>query len=255
MHHIVAQSRPLNVSTKVTSIPHISHLRRVSLLARSLCNSKIIMRFSAITVTVFALAAQLTLTSGKELSCENEVEACLQVVLDQCDGATATYCLQSKDGDLPDTCKSSLLNSGKYSHLGVYVNGEGVDLTTTGGDLPEAFCTDGEAAPCAYKTPDKGGKNSCYALGDFPFLETSTNVGLKCKHAKQGPCVTVPIVGGQGGTHETIIFAVKDRNGCEGGTDDWECSSEEDGDGNSCACSGSKSACIFEVPSGNPCPA
>jgi hypothetical protein len=217
------------------------------------------MKFSAITVTFFALAAQVTLTSGKELSCANEVEACLQLVIDQCDGATATYCLQPKDGDLPDTCKSSIFNSGKYSHVGVYVNGEGVDLTTTGGDLPEAFCTDGNPATCAYKAQGPGNgkdsKNSCYALGDFPFLETSTNVGLKCKKAKQGPCVTVPIVGGQGGTHETIIFAVKDRDGCKEGSVGWECSSEEEGDGNSCACSGSKSACIFEVPSGNPCPA
>jgi hypothetical protein len=212
------------------------------------------MRFSAITVTLFALAAQVTLTSGKELSCANEVEACLRVVLDQCDGATATYCLQPKDGDLPDTCKSSIFNSDKYSHVGVYVDGEGVDLTTTGGDLPEAFCTDGNPAPCAYKAPGPGNgkdsKNSCYALGDFPFPETSTNVGLKCKKAKQGPCVTVPIVSG---THEAIIFAVKDRDGCEEGTDDWKCSSEVLEDGNSCACSGSKSACIFEIPSG-PCP-
>jgi cysteine-rich repeat protein len=207
------------------------------------------MRFSSIAVTFAAFAAQATLTSGGSLSCETEIDPCFEVVVsdtDQCNGDTVTYCLQRKtDPAPPDTCKDT------YSHGNVYVNGNSVDLTNTNGDFPKATCTDdpddnlGIQHDCPYSTG--GDRNSCYALDSYPAFvgATTTNVGLKCDPVALGLCVTVPLDDAEG-NHAEVIFAIKDQGGCEEPNGDWTCSSQTSGDGNSCACSGSQAACIFQ---------
>jgi hypothetical protein len=64
-------------------------------------NIKIIMKFSAIAVTVVALSAQLTLTAASNdlTSCNSDVADCLELAIsDQCSGNTVTYCLKPKAG-------------------------------------------------------------------------------------------------------------------------------------------------------------
>jgi cysteine-rich repeat protein len=211
------------------------------------------MRFSAIAITVVTLAAQVTLTAGAGppttggFNCKEELDPCMEVEIsttDPCNGNTVTYCLQPKS-DAPTSCKSHPSNTGNYSHANVYVNGEMVDVTDQTA-LPAASCTDEgvDQTSCAF-TDTGGTTNSCYALDDFlTFGETTTNVGLKCATVKMGLCVTVPL---DNGSHAEIVFAVKDEGGCNSTavalTDLWKCSSKTDGSGNSCACSGSQTAC------------
>jgi cysteine-rich repeat protein len=230
------------------------------LLSSSLCNSKIIMRFAAIAVTVVTLAAQVTLTTSAQptnagqgqpttggFNCKEELDPCMEVKIsstDPCNGNTVTYCLQPKS-DAPTWCKSHPSNTETYSHANVYVNGNMVNVTDQTA-LPAASCSDVgvNKAACEFKSTD-GGANSCYALDGFPsFDQTTTNVGLKCEAVSKGLCVTVPL---DKGSHAEIVFAVKDESGCNttaaAQTDLWKCSSSTEGGGNSCACSGSQTAC------------
>jgi cysteine-rich repeat protein len=168
---------------------------------------------------------------------------------DQCGGHTVTYCLQPKS-TAPTWCKSHFDNTDTYSHANVYVNGEIGEMVdvTDDTDLPFAECTDGNSEDtCAFG--DDGSTNSCYALGlNGSFDGATTNVGLKCGDVSRGLCVTVPLL--TNGIHAEIIFAVKDKSGCNTAetaqTADWTCSSSTEGGGNSCACSGITSACILE---------
>jgi hypothetical protein len=209
------------------------------------------MRFSAIAVAFVALAAQVTPISGQELlSCLLEVDPCMEIVVaDTCANGSVTYCLQPKS-PYPtvshDGCKDT------YSHMNVYVDGEGVVLTDndlgTGG---YATCTDGPPDPpgsdmCEYSSQ---GKKSCDLLDGFdlnpPFVDRK-NIGKKCGPTRKGLCVTVPI--NASGEHAQVIFAVKDQAGCEDGVvgpGRWECN--DPAGGNSCSCSGPQAACVSEA--------
>jgi hypothetical protein len=214
------------------------------------------MKLSAIAVTIVALAAQPTLTTASSLiSCRDDVAACLELVIsdsDRCSGDTVTYCLQAK-ADAPRGCKSHHWHD-PYSHIQVYVDGPDVYLPRTDGIFPSATCPDpGRKDICEYDTRDTK-KNSCdvldsYSSFDHPGTVFSQNVGLKCGDTHTGPCVTVPLVWSQDGkeaSHAEIVFAVKDRSGCEDSGDGWVCSVGGTGGKDSCSCSGGHSSCTFE---------
>jgi cysteine-rich repeat protein len=204
--------------------------------------------FGNLVVTLFAVSAQVTLTSGVKFNIAQDLDPCMEVVIsdnEQCSGNMTTYCLQPKSNATSD-CPVS------YSHANVYVDGQEVNLSNDG-DLPWASCTDGVTKDCAYMTGG-GGDNSCYALDNFTMFTTNAgtfieNVGLKCEGTTNGLCVTVPLVyddaSAYRGDHAEVIFVVKDQDGCDPLTEsgDWTCSTEG---GDSCACSGGTSAAIYE---------
>jgi hypothetical protein len=195
------------------------------------------MRFSAIIVTCVAFAAQVTPTYGSrssdKLSCQNEVEGCLEIVIldtDQCNEGTVTYCLQRVE-NYPSSCP------GSYDYMHVYVDGAGVDLLSA--TSPLAYCTGTSATTDDCTFYDSGDSDSCSRLDHFTHF--GLNVGLKCKDDPEAICVQVPI--DPAGIHAEIIFGVKDQDGCEESTNDWGCS----GTGNdSCACHKWKNACIWK---------
>jgi hypothetical protein len=236
------------------------------------------MRFSAIAVTFAALAAQVTLTSaGNKLDCASEVNDCFEVVA-TCDGDYIEYCLQPKvDYDSTSTCKRG---SKTYSHMNVYLNGNGVNLEDGILSLtnPEARCLPGhdasEGDECAWAS--SGSTKSCNLLDGFddtptPFGDLG-NVGRKCGDTTAGLCVKLPH-----SNQDQIIFAVKDGSKCKDTGGDWTCnnpltegdgsdsedrSDSEEGDrhdrrlsrsgggdraGDTCSCSGDKPACVYEV--------
>jgi hypothetical protein len=195
------------------------------------------MRFSAIAVTFAALAAQVTLTSGMdELDCTTKVDPCFEVV-PTCDGDDITYCLQPKD-PYGAGCKTD-----SYSHMNVYLNGNGVDLFngnalgTSECLLPLAGADEGDQ--CQWNSGASTTK-SCNPLDGYEF-GTGTNVGRKCGPTLSGLCVTIPHL-----NQEQIIFGVKDGNGCTNESTDWKCI-VDDTDGDTCSCSGDKPACVYEV--------
>jgi hypothetical protein len=198
------------------------------------------MKFSAIAVTFVAHAAQVSLTSAGKLDCATGVDACFEVV-HTCDGEYIEYCLKPKaDYDSTSTCKQG---SDTYSHMNVYLNGNGVDLEdgTLSLTNPEAHCLPGAGGggdECQWSigNPTK----SCNLLTDYPF-GGGTNVGRKCGETKAGLCVTIPHL-----NQEQIIFAVKDGNGCTNESADWKCIVDGD-NGDTCSCSGNKPACVYEV--------
>jgi hypothetical protein len=212
------------------------------------------MKFSAIAVTFVALAAQVSLTSAGTLDCATGVDACFEVV-HTCDGEYIEYCLKPKaDYDSTSTCKQG---SDTYSHMNVYLNGNGVDLEdgTLSLTNPEAHCLPGAGGggdECQWSSG--GSTKSCNLLTDYPF-DSGTNVGRKCGNTKAGLCVTLPH-----SSQDQIIFAVKDGNGCEDTGGDWTCNNpltegddrdrrlrKDDQAGDSCSCSGTQAACVYEV--------
>jgi hypothetical protein len=203
------------------------------------------MRFSAIAVTFAALAAQVTLTSGmNELDCFSKVDECFEVV-PTCDGDDITYCLQPKVPYGAD-CKTD-----SYSHMNVYLNGNGVNLIngnalgTSECLLPLAGADEGDQCQFAAM----GNTKSCDLLEGFqvtPRFGGLGNVGRKCGPTLSGLCVTIPHL-----NQEQIIFAVKDGNGCTTGGE-WNCN--EPAEGHTCSCSGAQAACVYEVENVN-CPA
>jgi hypothetical protein len=222
-------------------------------------NIKIIMKFSAIAVTVVALSAQLTLTAASNdlTSCNSDVADCLEFVIsdtDQCSGNTVTYCLKPKAGadSTGSTCKS-LTSTDTYSHINVYVDGLDVNLLRTDGLFPSATCPNGESAKtCEYKVASNQ-RDSCNVLDNYNLFDQTgftQNVGLKCEETNTGPCVTVPLVVSQDGksaSHAEIVFSVKDRSGCEENGGGWMCTVGEGTNGkDSCSCSGGISSCTFE---------
>jgi hypothetical protein len=129
----------------------------------------------------------------------------------------------------------------------VYVNGVDVNLQRKDAAFPAATCTDGDRTACEYK--DKRDSDSCDALNDdfkTAFGHSGANVGLKCEETTLGLCVTVPLLDTDGKDAQ-IIFAIKDRDGCEDDdteSEGWRWSDQGD---DSCGyCSGPKSACIWE---------
>jgi cysteine-rich repeat protein len=60
-----------------------------------------------------------------------------------------------------------------------------------------------------------------------------------------GVCVTVPTTtdGASITTHPAVIFAVKDQGGCEDDFNGWKCNGPFE---NSCSCSGTQAACVYE---------
>jgi hypothetical protein len=205
------------------------------------------MRFSAIAVTFAAIAAQVTHIIGQELlDCTAKVDNCFEVV-PTCDGDYITYCLQPKaDYDSTSTCKQG---SDTYSHMNVYLNGNGVDLEdgTLSLTNPEAHCLPGhdvnEGDKCQWAS--SGSTKSCNLLDGFDDTPTpfggAGNEGRKCGNTKAGLCVTLAH-----SSQDQIIFAVKDGNGCENESDDWKCNVDEV-NGHTCSCTENKAACVYEV--------
>jgi hypothetical protein len=194
------------------------------------------MRFSAIAVTFAALAAQVTLTSGAPLDCTTKVDECF-VVEHTCDGDDITYCLVPK---VPygGSCKTD-----EYSHMNVYLNGNGVDLFN-GNALGTSECllplagTD-EGDECQWNS-DASTTKSCNQLDGYEF-GAGNNVGRKCGPTLSGLCITIPHL-----NQEQIVFGVKDGSGCENESADWKCI-EDAVDGDTCSCSGIEPACTYEV--------
>jgi hypothetical protein len=215
------------------------------------------MKFSAITVTVVALSAQLTLTAAsKTLNCLDDVANCLEVVIsdtDQCSGNTVTYCLEASDDALTGSTCKSLTSTETYKNINVYVDGLDVNLPRTDGVFPSATCPNGESAKtCEYK--DNKLKNSCDLLDNYNLFDQTgftQNVGLKCEKTNTGPCVTVPLVvsqDGKSGSHAEIVFSVRDEDKCEENGGGWVCAAGGGkGDKNACSCDDKKAfSCAFE---------
>jgi hypothetical protein len=203
------------------------------------------MRFFSIAVTVFALAAQVALTSAThttydKLSCKDEVDPCMEVAIastNQCNGDTVTYCLQPKIGADPSMCWPNG-QAVEYDHAVVYVDGYHVNLETSA--LPSASCIGMDPDP---DTCTKYEGDSCKLLDVFQAGYGNTNKGLRCKDTTQGLCVTVPILN-VNGDHAKVVFGLKDDRGCQDPHGGWTCSAAGY---HSCACHGSKSACLWET--------
>jgi cysteine-rich repeat protein len=204
--------------------------------------------FGNLVVTLFAVSAQVTLTSGAKFNIAQDLDRCMEVVIsddEQCSGNMVKYCLQPKN-NTPSDCP------GSYSHANVYVDGQEVHLSNDNA-FPTASCTDGNPQDCAYLTGG-GGDQSCKALDTYNTFPNDNdfimNVGLKCENTTDGLCVTVPLVYNDSSTyrgdHPEVIFVVSDQDeGCDPSTEsgDWTCS---DTGGDSCACKGVESAAIYE---------
>jgi hypothetical protein len=209
------------------------------LVSYALFCTAIIMRFSAIAVTVFALAAQVT--AQGEFNCALQLDPCWEVKIspdDKCDNGFVTYCLQPKEIEgTPNDCKDT------YSHANVYLGGTDVDLGDNDASDGTATCTpnDNGSVPTEEMCSEGSGNNGCGLITD-----TGTNVGIKCGATNNGLCITVPI--NSNGSHEEVIFAVKNGSDCLAGSDagPWTCTRPDPDENNNCACSGTQTACILE---------
>jgi cysteine-rich repeat protein len=197
------------------------------------------MRFSAIAVTCVALAAQVTPTLGMgDFSCETELDPCLEVVITdkfQCGSGFIEYCLQPKV-PYPSTCKDL------YSHMNVYFDGDNAHLQNTDPADGEAECPGTHSDDDTCEFDSVGDKKNCNLLPSFAGLlnsPTDFNVGYKCGNSDK-ICITVPTTST---VHPEVFFAVKDRSGCIDPINGWQCNGPSD---NSCSCSGSQPACVYE---------